>query len=239
MSKKPLEIYVVLGEPPASVLAAKVWLESKGDLYVTNHAHLLAGKYSYHATGVTHSYMEAFQRRMGTGAPPFEKLRGMKGFQEALGLMCPTPLAPTGYSPRIDTKHRRTLIAPTPQWGWFVTVWAIQVGRRELAAKIAQTDPWPEVPVRASLLADWTDPWLLVTVSEWKNNRPYQVIHYEPAIPGRVPMEVIPRSFDGTWLEAPGPKWKPGEPFPEEWFRERKGLRSGRRDVQFPSAQSE
>jgi hypothetical protein len=55
VSKKLVELYTVLGDYPDSLLLAKVWLEKKGDVYVTRHApNLLAGKYSYHESGVNH-----------------------------------------------------------------------------------------------------------------------------------------------------------------------------------------
>jgi hypothetical protein len=72
----------------------------------------------------------------------------------------------------------------------------------------------------ASLLADWSDPWLLVTVCNWMSEEPYDVIKYSPALPDRVPYVTVPDEFEGTWLERPGAKWHPGEPFPEEWLRE-------------------
>ena len=52
MSKTLVELYTVLGQPPDSVLLAKVWIQKPGDLYVANFASVLAGKYSYHASGV-------------------------------------------------------------------------------------------------------------------------------------------------------------------------------------------
>jgi hypothetical protein len=221
MSKKVLEIYTVLGEPPNSVLVAKIWIEKQGDLYVTTHApHLLAGKYSYHESGITHRYTELVRSRSGEGEHPGQKLRGMRGFQMVTAWGCPVALEPTGYQPKRDTKVRRTLVAPRAKIGWFWHLWAIERGRRDLAERIGKTDPWPSVPVVATLLADWSDPWLLVTVSHWGNDHPYDVVRYEPAILGRVPYEIIPNAFEGTWLEQPGPKWRPGDPFPEEWLRD-------------------
>jgi len=221
MSKKVLELYTVLGEPPDSLLIAKVWLEKRGDFYVTTHPpHLLAGKYSYHASGITHRYTELIGRRVGVGEPRRQKLGGMRGFQVVTGWGCPGVLPPTGYKPKEDTKVRRTLIAPRAKTGWFWHLWAIERGQRDLAERISRTDPWPTVPVVASLIADWTDPWLLITVAHWQDEHPYDVVKYWPPIPGRVPYEIIPPAFEGTWLERPGPRWHPGEPFPEEWFRE-------------------
>lgn len=217
MSKKLLEIYTVLGQPPDSVLIAKVWMEKSGDLYVTRHApHLLSGKYSYHKSGVTHSYTDLVRRRSGEGEPLAQK----RGFQMVTAWGCPAVLEPTGYEPKLDTKVRRTLLAPRAEIGWFWHLWAIERNRLDIAERISATDPWPSIPVIATLLADWSDPWLLVTFSHWTNEHPYEVIRYEPAIPGRTPVEIIPRAFEGTWLEHPGPKWHPGEPFPEEWLRD-------------------
>lgn len=112
------------------------------------------------------------------------------------------------------------MIAPKAEIGWYCYVWAIERGRKDLAEKIAHTNPWPDIPVAASLLADWADPWILVTVCLWMTHAPYEVIKYFPPIPGRVPYELFPDAFEGTWLERPGPKWHPGEPYPEEWLRE-------------------
>ena len=79
-------------------------------------------------------------------------------------------------------------------------MWAIESGRKDLAEKIAQMNPWPEVPVVASLLADWSDPWILVTVCHWMGREPHRVVKYSPPIPGRVPCVIIPDAYDGTWL---------------------------------------
>ena len=96
MSKKILEVYTVLGQPPDSVLVAKIWMEKQGDLYVTTHApHLLAGKYSYHETGITHWYTDLVGRRSGEGERPLQKLRGMRGFEMVTGWGCPVVLEPT------------------------------------------------------------------------------------------------------------------------------------------------
>jgi hypothetical protein len=54
------------------------------------------------------------------------------------------------------------------------------------------------------------------------SRQPYQVIQYAPSLPGRVPFVFVPDAFEGTWLEMPGAKWRPGEPYPEEWLRESK-----------------
>src|SRR3990172_12698185 len=212
MSKKPLELYVVLGQPPGSALAAKIWLEAKGDLYMTTYEKALAGKFSYHEWGVSHVYSNLTARRSGIGKPAGPNLRGLKGFRDVAGLAYGWPPDPSGYEPKKDTKTRRTLMAPAPVLGWYLKVWAIEPGRKDLADKIATTDPWPTVPVRAVLLADLCEPWILVTVSYWANDHPYQVVYYEPRIPGRVAMEVIPRPYEGTWLESSEPKWRPGQP---------------------------
>jgi len=196
-------------------------MEKHGDLYVTTHApQLLEGKYSYHESGITHRYAELIRRRSGAGQPPRQRLRGMRGFEMVTGWGCPIVVEPTGCEPREDTRLRRTLVAPKAEIGWFWVLWAIERGRADLAQRISRTDPWPSVPVVATLIADWSDPWLLVTVSHWKNNHPYDVVRYAPPIPGRVPFEIIPGAFEGTWLEKPRPKWRPGQPFPEEWLRD-------------------
>ena len=221
MSKKLVELYTVLGDHPDSVLVAKAWLETKGDLYVTRHApHLLAGKYSYHKSGVTHSYTELVSRRAGEGQPLGQTLRGLQGYQRITGWGCPAVLEPTGYEPKPDTEVRRTLVAPRAEIGWYWFIWAIEPGRRDLAGRISRTDPWPSIPIVASLLADWSDPWLLITFGHWTNTQPYEVVRYAPALPGRTPVEIIPHAYDGTWLDLPGPRWRPGEPFPVEWLQD-------------------
>jgi hypothetical protein len=220
MTKKTLEVYVVFGEHPNSALAVKIWMEAKGDLYVTNHGQPLAGKYSYHQSGMDHQLTELTGRRSGVGKPLRKKLRGLKGYEQVTALSSPGPLEPTGYVPKRESRVRRTLWAPMPAIGWYFTLWAIEAGKRDLAIRICETDPWPAVPIRATLLADWTEPWFLVTIGYWASERPYRVIRYEPRLPGRVPFEIVPRSYEGTWLEHPGPRWRPGEPFPDEWIRE-------------------
>jgi len=221
VSSALVEINVVIGAPPDSVQAAKVLLVKKGDLYVTNLAPLvMEGKYSYHESGVRHRYTELVGRRSGEGEPAGTKLRGMKGHLRVTGWGNPGVLGPTGYQLKPDTKVRRTLIVPKAQIGWHCNVWAIERGRQDLADRITSTDPWPEVPVVASLLAYWTDPWILVTVSHWRSATPYRVVKYEPAVPGLVPYVILPEEFEGTWLERPGPKWRPGDPLPEEWLRD-------------------
>jgi hypothetical protein len=203
MSKKRLEIYVVLGEAPNSALAVKIWLEPKGDLYVRTLDNPIAGKFSYHETGVTHHYVDLIQRRVGTGKPPERKLKDIKGYKEVTGFVTPGRVEPSGYAPKKDTKTRRTLIAPSPEIGWCFNVWAIEPGRRDLAEKIAQTNPWQTVPIGATLLVDCDVPWLLVTVAYMITEKPYDIIQFSPPIPGRIPFEVVPRAFEGTWLESP------------------------------------
>src|ERR687891_178734 len=86
MSKKILEINVVLGGPPESMLIAKIWMVKQGDLYITHHLpEFTAGKYSYHASGVTHSFSEFVGRRSGEGEPPGRKLVGITGHQYVSG----------------------------------------------------------------------------------------------------------------------------------------------------------
>jgi hypothetical protein len=120
-------------------------------------------------------------------------------------------------------------LQPSASIGWYCYVWAIERGRHDLVEKIGDTNPWPDVPVVASLLADWSDPWILVTVCHFMSRRPYQVIKYAPAIPGRIPFVFVPDAFEGTWLERPGAKWRPGEPYPNEWLQEAKEYMSRRR----------
>ena len=146
----------------------------------------------------------------------------MKGHLMVNGWGVPEVLEATGYVPEQDTKVRRTLIAPKAEIGWYCYVWAIERGRTDLVDKIVHTDPWPQVPLDASLLADWSDPWILVTVCHFKSRDPYQVIQYAPPLPGRVPFVFVPDAFEGTWLERPGAKWRPGQPYPKEWLREAK-----------------
>ncbi len=180
MSKKPLELYVVLGEPPESVLVGKVWMESKGDLYAVTHGHPLAGKYSYLESGMDHHYTDLIGRRSGAGQPTRPRLRGLQGFGNLTSWMIPTPPQSTGYESRKDSKTRRTLTVPAPRLGWDLAVWAIERGRQDIVKKIAETDPWPDIPVVATLLADWSDPWILLTVAYWQNDHPYEVVRIEP-----------------------------------------------------------
>jgi len=212
---------VVIGEPRESVRVAKVVLVKKGDLYVSHLApDIISGKHSYHESGVSHSYVDLINDSVGEGEPAGRKLRGMSCYLMVTSWGCPEVLQPTGFQPKPETKIHHTLIAPKSEIGWFCCVWAIERGNKGLAERISQTSPWPKVPVVASILADWTDPWILVTVCDFKSKSPYQVIQYSLSIPGRVPSVFVPEMFEGTWLENPRPKWRPGEPLPNEWLRE-------------------
>ena len=148
------------------------------------------------------------------------KASGAEGLSDGEWVGCAQVLDPTGYIPKPDTKVHRTLVAPKAELGWYCYVWAIERGRKDLVEKISHTNPWSDIPVVASLLADWSDPWILVTVCHFMSKQPYQVIEYSPALPGRVPFVFVPDAFEGTWLEQPGSKWRPGEPYPKEWLRE-------------------
>lgn len=221
VSKNIIEIDVVIGEPPDSVHVAKVVIVKKGDLYISTLApDFMTGKESYHESGVSHSYSDLLKERLGEGEPAGPKLRGMNGHLMLDGRGCPRVLEPTGYQPKSDTQVRRTLIAPKADIGWFCYVWAIERGRKDLVEKITRTNPWPDVPTIASLVADWSDPWILVTVCHLMSKHPYDVVQYSPPIPGRVPFVFVPEAFEGSWLEMPGPKWCPGDPIPEEWLRD-------------------
>ena len=221
MSAKPVELYAVLGEPPNGLLVAKVWVEKAGDLYITTHAPFpMEGKYSHHTSGVTHHYHELIKRRSGEGEAKQTQLRGMRGHELVSAWDSPAPIPPDGYSPRPDTKRRRTLVAPMPAMGWQFSVWAIQRGSRDIAERIAETNPWPTVETFATLLMDWSDPWLLLAFARWTAPKPYRLFRYEPSLPGRVPFERYPDAYEGTWLEHEGAGWYPGEPFPEEWLKQ-------------------
>jgi hypothetical protein len=221
VSKNVVEVSVVIGEPPDSIRVATVVMVKKGDLYISHVApNVITSKHSYHESGISHTYVDLIQRRTGEGEPAGQQLRGMKDHLLVDGWGCPEVLEPTGYQPKPDTQVRRTLIAPKAEIGWFCFVWAIERGREGLVDRICQTSPWPAIPIVASLLADWSDPWILVTVCHWMSRQPYQVVKYSPPIAGRVPFVFIPEAFEGTWLERPGPKWRQGKPFPEEWLRD-------------------
>ena len=84
-----------------------------------------------------------------------------------------------GHRARV-VRSGRTLIAPLAEIGWYCWVWAIERGRSDLAEKIVHTNPWADVPVVASLLADWSDPWILVTVCHFMSRQPYQGGHDKP-----------------------------------------------------------
>jgi hypothetical protein len=222
MSSNVIEMDVVIGQPPDSIRVAKVVLVKKGDLYTSQLApDVISAKNSYHESGVSHSYVDLLGgRRTGEGEPAGRKLRGMKGHLMVNGWGVPEVLESTGYIPKPDTRVRRTLIVPKAEIGWYCYVWACERGRKDLADKIVHTDPWPQAPVIAWLLADWSDPWILVTVCNIVSRWPYQVIKYSPSLPGRVPFVFVPDAFEGTWLERPGAKWRPGYPYPKEWLRE-------------------
>jgi hypothetical protein len=199
---KPLEIPVVFGDAPNSALAVKVWMEGKGDLYVTNTSELLAGKHSYHQSGVTHQYLNLFGERHGVGAPPRVKLKDLKGFRSVTSFMANKPPPITGYSPKTETKTRKVLRLPMPKWGWYLNVWAIEKDREDIVERILQTEAWSTVPRVGSLLADWHNPWVLVTIGFWATTTPYKIYRYSPRIPGRPPYKVVPSAYEGTWLKA-------------------------------------
>ncbi len=194
-------------------------MEKQGDLYATVHGpNLLAGKFSYHESGVTHHYTELVRRRSGEGQSPRAKLRGLRGHEMVMAFRYDDRLEATGYEPKPDTKIRRTLVVPRAEIGSFWFLWAIERGQVAVMGRIAKTSPWPTTPVVGTLVGDWSDPWLLVVVVHWTNDHPYEGVRYDPALPGRTPVEMIPAPYDGTWLESPGPKWRPGDPFPKEWI---------------------
>ena len=221
MSKNVLEIDLVIGQPPDSIRVAKVVLLKKGDLYISRFApNFITSKHSYHESGISHMYVDLIKQRLREGEPAGRKLRGLKGHLMVDAWACPTLLEPTGYTPKPETRVRRTLLAPKAEIGWYCFVWAIERGRKGLVERIGQTNPWPDIPVAASLLADSTDPWILVTICNWTSRQPYQLVQYAPALPGRVPFALVPDAFEDTWLERPGNRWQPGEPFPEAWLRD-------------------
>ena len=79
VSAKVTELYMVLGEPGNGRLVAKVWLERAGDLYVTTHAPVpMAGKWSHHASGMSHQDVPLIRRRIGMGEPKSEDLRNIR-----------------------------------------------------------------------------------------------------------------------------------------------------------------
>lgn len=219
MSKRISEINLVLGTPAEGLLVTKVWLEKAGDLYVHRGApEIMAGKYSYHASGLTHQDVFVIKQRTGLGQPRRQSLSDVRRIERIVSWGSPEPGEPNGYQARADTKVRRTAVHSLPSKGWLVGVWALAPGRRDLAERIADTDPFPTVKAATSVLADWGTPWLLVTFAEWTDDAPYTVVRYAPALPGRVPFHMTPDPYEGTWLEASGPKWRPGQPFPKQWI---------------------
>jgi len=221
MSKRKSELNVVFGDASDGVLVIKVWMEAAGDLYIHRGGpKLMGGKGSYHASGMTHSDVNLIKMRTGLGQPRRPPLANVAEYERISAWGSPHPEPPDGYVAHGDTKIRRTLLIPAPPLGWFVSVWAIAPGRRDLVDRICETNPWPTVIPAGSVLADWGIPWILVTVAQWTNGAPYQVVRYAPSLPGRVPFHISPECYEGTWLEPPGPKWKPGEPFPKEWIME-------------------
>lgn len=108
MSKNLIEIDVVIGEPPNSAQVAKVLLVKKGDLYISQlDPSLIAGKVSYHQSGISHAYRELIKGRSGEGQPAGEKLKGMKGHRLINGWGCPSAPESTGFEPRPDTRSAR------------------------------------------------------------------------------------------------------------------------------------
>jgi hypothetical protein len=221
MSAKRFELYAALGDALDSVLVAKVWMERAGDLYITTNApKVMSGRYSYHASGVTHRYTDLINKRTGEGEAKRGTLDDLKGYVRLKSWTCPVRIPANGYHVRVDTDRRRTLIARVPDFGWTFSVWAIEPGRRDLAERINDTNPWPTVRNFASLLMDWSDPWILMAFASMGTEPPYKVVRYEPALPGRVPIEIYPEAYEGTWLGDSSPRWQPGQPFPESWLRQ-------------------
>ena len=98
------------------------------------------------------------------------------------------------------------MVLPSPRLMWGVDLWVIAAGRSDIARRISETKPYQKSEVAGSFLADWLTPMLLITVWEATSTDAYTVYKYSPPIPGRVPYEVFPSAWEGTWLEDHLPK---------------------------------
>lgn len=210
MAKKNAELHVAFCEGSNASHSVSVILHGL-DLYTITHFTPLAGKHSYHASGVSHATLELVGRRISGGRAPSIPLGHVKRYKWVTGFGAGWAPELGDYVIKPDGTRRRTLAVPRPKYPWGIDVWGIEPDRLALAQKIAATKPWPESVVLGSVLADWTKPWLLVTLWAGTHRSPYEVIKYSPPIPKRVPYIIYPEKYKGTWMEGVHGKLHPLE----------------------------
>jgi hypothetical protein len=201
MAKKKAQLRVVFtdGNRATRVFSAVL---AGFDLYTINHTSPLEGKHSYHESGVSHKYLDVIDKRIGEGEPPGVSLKDIRGlfFVTAFGAGSAPPL--DEYLIKPDTKRMRTLVLPPPPHPWGVDVWAIEPGKEgRLIPRILGTRPWPSAPIVGAVASEWSTPVILLTVWQATTAEPYTVIRYDPPLSSRVPYLILPKKWEGTWLE--------------------------------------
>lgn len=200
MSKKNVELNVAFADGETTIKVVTVVLQGR-DLYAVIHTPDLPfqAKHSYHESGVVHTKAQILGHEMkavGRKEKPLDELTGFELITSGGG---PPPKV-GDYVIKPDTQRRKTLLVAQPKSLWGAEVWAIERGRDALVKKIAETPPYKEVSV-SSLLADWSSPCILVKVWQALGDSPYEVIRYDPPVPGHVPYILDPPSYRGTWLD--------------------------------------
>lgn len=171
------------------------------DLYILKLVTPLAGKTSHHASGAKHTDIDLVNARTRSSRRQ-TSLEGLKGFIQVGGLGAGSPPILGDDQAKVDTKRRRTLSLPVPRHPWGVDVWAIETGKITIAERIAETLPWEKSEISGYILADWTDPLILMTVWQGLSDDPFEIIKYQPRVKGEegVPYFILPEKWGGTWL---------------------------------------
>ena len=200
MTKRKAELRLVFSDGESSCHALTVVLQGF-DLYILKLVTPLAGKTSHHSSGTRHTDIDLMNTRIRSTAPE-ASLKGLKDFIQVGGLGAGSPPNLGDDHAKRDTKRRRTLSLPVPSYPWGVDVWAIEAGKISTAERIVETVPWKKSEISGYLLADWTDPLILMTVWQGVCEKPFEIIKYQPRIEGetRAPYFILPEKWYGTWL---------------------------------------
>lgn len=196
--KADLRLVFTDGESGCHALIVKL---QDFDLYILKLVTPLAGKTSHHSSGTKHTDIDLINTRI-RGTAPQASLKGLKDFIQVGGLGAGSPPILGDDHAKGDTKRRRTLSLPTPSYPWGVDVWAIERDKLSIAERIVETVPWQKTEISGYLLADWTDPLILMTVWQGVCEKPFEIIKYQPRVEGepRPPYFMLPEKWDGTWL---------------------------------------
>lgn len=188
--------------------AAQFVVDRKQNLYGFPHGWPIPIKLTHHAGGHTRSSFPdtPIPDTRPKHEQPWTSVTDFQ-FVDGLGMGSapePSPL----LRPKADSRKagRKSLVVPSPRFMWGIDLWAIATGRTDIAQRISETKPYPKSEVAGSLLADWLEPMLLIAVWQTTSADAYTVYKYSPSIPGRVPFEIFPSRWEGTWLDDHFPK---------------------------------